>query len=98
FALASVSARHLPDGSVEIAWRTGWERELFGWLVERSDAPDRPFQAIDELPAPALGSETGGAFYRLRDPAAQDGRPAYRIVAVTRDGLRVSGPVLVPSR
>ncbi|RMF76438.1 MAG: hypothetical protein D6738_01450, partial [Acidobacteria bacterium] len=69
FALASVSARHLPDGSVEIAWRTGWERELFGWLVERSDAPDRPFQAIDELPAPALGSETGGAFYRLRDPA-----------------------------
>ena len=98
FALASVSARRGADGSVEIAWRTGWERDLFGWIVERAPGPGQPFVPLDEFPAPSLGGPDAGAFYRLRDPLVPEDVPAaYRIVAVTRDGLRISGPVVVPS-
>ena len=92
FALsASGGAFASRSASVEISWSSAWETELFGWLVERADAPEGPWVAIRPFPTPALGTADEGAAYSLDDAwPADSSRVWYRVVALTRQGLRVA--------
>ena len=79
-----------------LQWESSWEEGLFGWIVERSKGADGPWETLSEIPLPSLGSERGGSAYTLYDPhPAADAPLRYRLVGVTRDGLRISGPTLV---
>ncbi len=96
FALSSLAAHRRTDGLVEISWTSAWERELFGWLVEQAPSPEGPWQMVQRLALPAMGLPEEGSAYSLLEERAGDGAfPSYyRVVAVTRDGLRATGPIV----
>ncbi|RMG45881.1 MAG: hypothetical protein D6718_06430 [Acidobacteria bacterium] len=95
YALSAVGARRLPGGLVEIRWHSAWERGLFGWMVERSASPDGPWTAVAGSPVPAIGLPREGSGYSLLDsPPDAEGLLYYRVVAVTRDGLRITAPAI----
>ncbi len=96
FALSSFEGRLTPAGTVEIGWSSAWERELYGWLVERAPTPSGPWETLTPFPVPALGLPREGTGYTLVDPwPGDDGPLHYRVVGVTTHGLRASGPAFV---
>ena len=95
FALSSLAARRRADGYVEISWSSAWETGLFGWVVEQAPAPEGPWRRIQDLPVPALGLPAEGTGYSVLEPRRENAFPSYyRVVGVTVDGLRISGPVV----
>ena len=93
YALSSFGGRLTPAGMVEISWTSAWERGLFGWLVERAPAVSGPWEPLTRFPVPALGLPREGTGYTTIDPwPGGDGPVHYRVVGVTSNGLRVSGP------
>lgn len=93
YALSSFGARALPGGVAEITWSTAWEEGLFGWMVERASAAEGPWEPVLATPVPALGLPHDGSDYIVQDvvPAGR-ARVFYRIVVLTQEGLRVTGP------
>jgi hypothetical protein len=99
FALSSLSAQVLADGIAELTWSSTWEQQIHGWIIERSPAPDGPWTAVNELPVPALGLPREGTHYMIQDPfAGADGTLYYRVVAITAEGLRLTGPSVALGR
>lgn len=99
FGLASFGGRATDRQRVEIQWESTWERGLFGWLVERAPAREGPWGFIETLPAPSLGTPIRGGSYTLVDTLASEASEFhYRLVAVTEDGLRLTGPAIVVAR
>lgn len=95
FALSSLSARRISPSMVEIRWSSAWEQYLFGWTVERAPGPEGPWTVVQEIALPALGFPEEGGAYLVQDPLPAGASPAfYRIVGLTRQGLRASGPVV----
>ncbi len=95
YALSSFGARSAGPGLAEIAWSTAWEEGLFGWLLERAVAAEGPWRPVLATPVPALGLPHEGSEYLVQDdlPKGQP-RVFYRIVVVTAEGLRVTGPAV----
>lgn len=93
YALSSFGARAIARDRAEIAWSTAWEEGLFGWLVERAPASEGPWRPILATPVPALGLPREGSEYVVHDEVPK-GTPwlFYRIVVLTAEGLRVTGP------
>lgn len=93
YALSSFGARALPGNVAEITWSTAWEEGLFGWMVERAAAGEGPWEPVLATPVPALGMPHDGSDYIVQDvlPGARP-RVFYRIVVLTQEGLRVTGP------
>lgn len=99
YALSNLSATAVGDHRVELRWRTTREQGLFGWIVERASALDGPWTALDSHPIPSFGTPRDGSTYTFLDEAVVPGRDAYyRVVAVTSQGLRVSGPPVAVAR
>ncbi len=95
FAFSSLAARRRPDGFVKLSWSSAWERGLFGWLVEQAPSPDGPWRLVQDIPLPALGLPGEGTGYSLLERRSTGDFPSYyRVVAVTTDGLRATGPVV----
>lgn len=99
FALSSLSAVLVGNRTVELRWSTAGEHGLFGWFVERSAGPRGPWTRVGIAPVPSLGLERSGSSYRVVDEDPAAGPDAfYRVVALTRHGLRISGPVVSVGR
>ncbi|MBP7146097.1 MAG: hypothetical protein KBD01_01020 [Acidobacteria bacterium] len=95
FGLSAFGVRAVVGRLVEISWSSAWEENLFGWVVERAAGKDGPWTAVNALPVPAVGLPSEGTGYLLQDePPAGLPRVLYRLVAVTRTGLRVTGPAV----
>jgi hypothetical protein len=99
FALSSLSAVMVGTHAVELRWDTTRERGLFGWFVERAPSADGPFSRIGVAPLPSFGEARSGSHYRVVDEGPDVGPDTfYRVVALTRDGLRISGPAVAVGR
>lgn len=99
FALSSVSAVLVGARTVELRWDTTREQGLFGWFVERAPDPGGPWSRVGIAPLPAMGLDRTGSGYRSVDAGPGVGPGTYyRVVALTRDGLRISGPAVAVGR
>jgi hypothetical protein len=99
FALSSLSAVLVGTRTVELRWNTTREQGLFGWFVERARDPRGPWSRVGIAPLPSMGLDRAGSGYRAVDQGPAVGAGSfYRIVALTRDGLRISGPAVAVGR
>lgn len=93
--LSSFGVRGTADNLAEVSWASAWEGSLFGWIVERADRPEGPWEAVHAVPVPAVGLEREGSGYTIQDALPGNGGTLYyRVVALTDLGLRISGPAV----
>jgi len=93
--LSSFGVRATGDDLAEVSWASAWEGSLFGWIVERAERPEGPWEAVHAVPVPAVGLEREGSGYTIQDALPGNGGTLYyRVVALTDLGLRISGPAV----
>lgn len=98
FALSSVGSRLVGHDLVELFWSTAWENNLYGWIVERGATSEGPWEPTTMVPVPAVGSPHHETQYALQDLLPSRGAHwYYRVVGLTVEGLRVSGPIVALS-
>ena len=99
FALSSLAAVLVGAETVELRWDTTREQNMFGWIVERAPDPRGPWSRVGIAPLPSMGLDRHGSGYRAVDAGPGVGPGSfYRVVALTRDGLRISGPAVAVGR
>lgn len=94
-AWSSVGAQPVGFGMAEIRWSSAWEQELRGWVIERAPALNGPWQIVTPLPVPAVGQLHSETQYVAHDALPAEWRRIfYRVVGVTPEGLRLTGPTI----
>ncbi|MFN7965463.1 MAG: hypothetical protein U0V87_07235 [Acidobacteriota bacterium] len=95
FALSSVGAQAVGDGLAEIRWSSAWEQELHSWVVERAQSSAGPWEICSPVPVPAVGQPRAETHYTIHDTPLHGARRVfYRVVGVTREGMRITGPAV----
>lgn len=95
FALSSVGAQAAGEGLAEIRWSSAWEQELHSWVVERAQNAAGPWEICSPVAVPAVGQPRAETHYTVHDlPPAGSRRVFYRVVGVTREGMRITGPAV----
>lgn len=99
FALSSMAAIYHHAQHIELRWSSAWEQDLLSWAVERAPTPDGPWEIASAIPVPAVGLPRVDTQYAYHDETVPRwSRIFYRIVALTHEGLRVSGASLAVRR